>query len=136
MAREIWFRSNSPTHRELSNFWSCTVTVDGVMGDSAEHIYQALKCSPRWQMAVLSADGAVNAMRMGRRLGEPHADPQSVMRRIVHDKFTQNRALMELLLDTGDAELIEDNRGPWGGRDGGSNWLGAILMELRDRIEG
>lgn len=52
-------------------------------------------------------------------------------------KFSQNRNLIDVLLDTGDAKLIE--RSPkdpyWGGLLPDSlNKLGDFLMQLRDNI--
>ncbi len=63
------------------------------------------------------------------------------MRDIVNRKFTQNRRFGQMLLDTGDEEIIEGNS--WGdnfwgvsppGNPEGQNWLGIILMETRQRI--
>jgi ribA/ribD-fused uncharacterized protein len=53
-------------------------------------------------------------------------------------KFTQHDDLKKVLLDTGDAELIEDTTSDyyWGnGTNGtGKNMLGKILMETREII--
>jgi N-glycosidase YbiA len=56
-------------------------------------------------------------------------------------KFSGDPALSDLLLGTGDAELVEagfidDDAGRfWGRVNGiGENWLGRILMETRDRL--
>jgi ribA/ribD-fused uncharacterized protein len=52
-------------------------------------------------------------------------------------KFTQNSELGSFLLDTDDAELIEDSTSEpfWGIGDGsGLNWAGRILMEVRSRL--
>lgn len=80
-----------------------------------------------------------------------------VMDAVLRAKFTQHRALRALLLDTGDAELIEDSPvrassacmrptvlmgcewqvdAFWGwGSDGmGRNELGRALMRLRDKL--
>lgn len=61
-----------------------------------------------------------------------------VMKRCLVAKFTQNAALKKLLLDTGDADIIEDSPRDsfWGiGKKGdGANWLGRLLMEVRDEI--
>jgi ribA/ribD-fused uncharacterized protein len=61
-----------------------------------------------------------------------------VMRRADLAKFAQHRNLAELLLSTGDAELVEASPSEpfWGiGPDGrGLNWAGRILMEVRQRL--
>jgi ribA/ribD-fused uncharacterized protein len=55
-------------------------------------------------------------------------------------KFTQHEDLKQLLLETGDAEIIEDSPTDyyWGcGKDGfGKNMLGKLLMLLRDELKG
>jgi len=55
-------------------------------------------------------------------------------------KFTQNEYLKKYLLDTGDAELIEDSPYDpfWGrGKDrNGKNMMGKMLMELRKELKG
>ncbi len=53
-------------------------------------------------------------------------------------RFSQNPDLARLLLETGDAELVEDSPFEpfWGvGPDGaGLNWAGRVLMEVRARL--
>ena len=62
----------------------------------------------------------------------------SVMRQAVEAKFTQHAQLTRLLLDTGEARLIEHTEQDdyWGdGGDGhGRNMLGRILMEVREAL--
>lgn len=61
-----------------------------------------------------------------------------IMRKAVQAKFAQNKSLARRLLRTGMAELIEDSKSDafWGmGRDGkGHNWLGRILMDVRQAL--
>jgi ribA/ribD-fused uncharacterized protein len=61
-----------------------------------------------------------------------------VMREAVEAKFRQHDELRTLLLDTGDARLVEhtDNDDFWGdGGDGsGRNELGRILMAVREAL--
>ncbi len=77
---------------------------------------------------------------MGRERHRPlRADWESVkedvMRRALRAKFTAHPELRDLLLGTGDADLVENAPGDyyWGvGKDGsGKNRLGALLVELR-----
>jgi ribA/ribD-fused uncharacterized protein len=61
-----------------------------------------------------------------------------VMRRAVLRTFETHRALRDLLLSTGDEEIVENAPGDyyWGcGADGtGKNILGKILMEVRETL--
>ena len=64
------------------------------------------------------------------------------MRRVVEAKFRQNAALASVLLSTGNARIVEtatvDNavNRRWGEVNGkGQNWLGLILMEVRDLLQ-
>ena len=63
---------------------------------------------------------------------------EDVMRVAVRAKFTQHAALAEMLVATGDAEIVEHtpNDSYWGdGGDGsGKNRLGRILMEVRAEL--
>jgi len=58
-----------------------------------------------------------------------------VMREVLRAKFSQNQALAQLLLSTGERKLVEHTPKDrfWGdGGDGsGENQLGKLLMELR-----
>ena len=57
------------------------------------------------------------------------------MKLVLRAKFSQHTHLMQLLLDTGGAQLVEDSPHDafWGiGRDGtGKNQLGLLLQEIR-----
>jgi ribA/ribD-fused uncharacterized protein len=61
-----------------------------------------------------------------------------VMYKAVYAKFSQNSSLGQALKGTGNVELVEDSPidAFWGtGADGiGQNWLGKILMKVRDQI--
>ena len=57
----------------------------------------------------------------------------------VYEKFKQNSEILEILLNTGNEELIEATTDDyyWGcGKDGnGKNMLGKILMETREMFK-
>lgn len=60
---------------------------------------------------------------------------ESVMKRALIYKFSQHKDLLKLLIETGNAKLVEDSYTDsyWGGSILGSqNRLGSLLMELRD----
>jgi len=64
---------------------------------------------------------------------------EDVMYKVVLAKFVQNEELKYKLLDTGSAELIEENN--WGDRIWGTvngkgrNLLGKILMRVREELK-
>jgi N-glycosidase YbiA len=79
--------------------------------------------------------------RMGRSRARPlrpdwNEAKDDIMRRAVLRKFETHAGIRDLLLATGDEELVEKTTSDyyWGcGTDGtGTNMLGKILMEVRD----
>ena len=83
------------------------------------------------------------AARMGRSRERPlrgdwETVKDDIMREALQAKFRQHPSLRSLLLQTGDAELIEHTRNDsyWAdGEDGsGKNRLGQLLMELRAEL--
>ena len=63
-----------------------------------------------------------------------------IMREAVLTKFIQHTDLQEILIDTGNAPIVEHSERDsyWGdGGDGkGQNVLGKLLMEVRERLIG
>lgn len=136
-----WFREE---YEFLSNFYPAKLLFEGIVYDNAESAYQAQKLADpqaRKQFAHRYAD---EAKRMGQAL-DIRADWEQVklerMRRIVDAKFTQNPLLAKRLVETGSRRLMEGNY--WGdtywGVDlhtrEGENYLGQLLMELRERFQ-
>ena len=134
-------------YRFLSNFYKCPLEYDGLTYPNAEAAFQAQKCSdPAGRIRYTQIKNPVIAKRLGRHETLP-ADWEStcfdIMSAILHQKFA-NPELARQLLATGDAYLEEgnhwhDNR--WGHctcdkcRDKeGQNWLGKILMGIRDEL--
>jgi ribA/ribD-fused uncharacterized protein len=126
----------------LSNFYMATVRFDGKLYPSVEHAYQAAKTLDNISREIIrKAKTPSDAKKLGQGL-EIRADWNDVridiMRGLIREKF-ENPFLRPLLLATGDAELILNNRWNdkfWGiCRGTGENWLGKILMEERNRIK-
>ena len=127
----------------LSNFYEKPLTYDGITYQNSEAAFQAQKTTDidvRRQFADLDP---YNAKKMGRKLSlRPDWEQVKVqvMYEVVSAKFSQNPDLKEMLIATGDQELIEGN--DWGDRiwgqvDGnGQNLLGKILMRVRDELKG
>jgi hypothetical protein len=128
----------------FSNFSKHGFTLDGQYWPTSEHYFQAQKfAGTEHEEAVRLARAPKIAADMGRERKRPlRADWEAVkedaMRRALRAKFTQHADLRDLLLSTGDEEIVENAPGDfyWGcGKDGtGNNRLGALLMELREEL--
>jgi ribA/ribD-fused uncharacterized protein len=140
----IWFYSKSPEYGWLSNFSEDGFRLAGVRWPSVEHFYQAQKyAGTEAAERIRRAETPLKARKAGQdRSLHPRADwdavKEEVMRQAIRAKFEQNRRLRDLLLATGDEELVHESSSDlfWGrSREGvGENRLGAILMEVRQEL--
>jgi ribA/ribD-fused uncharacterized protein len=140
----IKFYSTSAEYGCFSNFSPHPIALGEKMWPTSEHYFQAQKfVGTADQEAIRSADSPMIAARMGRSRKRPLRDDwESVKDQVMHDavlaKFTQHPDLREVLLDTGDAQIVEHttNDNYWGdGGDGsGKNTLGQILMRVREAL--
>ncbi len=140
----IHFYSVVDVYGEFSNFAPFPLRIDGALWRTSEHYFQAQKfAGTRHLEEVRRAKTPMIAARMGRDRGRPlrrdwESVKRDVMRRALHAKFTQHEDLGELLLATGSARLVErtgqDRYWGDGGDGSGQNWLGRLLMELRDAL--
>lgn len=134
----------------LSNYCACPITIDGLTYRSAEAAFQAAKCNVPIDRAAFCTVPPNVAKAIGRKIKlrkgwEKERD--GIMADVIHAKFSQNPALAQALIDTGDAELIEGNTwndNYWGmcgctrcRSEGtkGLNKLGKILMAERTRLQ-
>lgn len=124
----------------LSNFYPCSIEIDGVRYESAEAAFQGQKSRQHAHMFAGHIT-TLEAKRLGRRIPinirEWNARRLDAMRRVVRAKFEQNPGLQEMLLAVTEP-IVEDNT--WGDtywgrcRGTGSNHLGQILEETRDAL--
>lgn len=125
----------------LSNFHTSTVTLDGDRYPTVEHAYQASKSTdPGVRAVIRRAKSPGEAKKLGRAVQiRPDWDDVKVglMKSFVREKFS-SPFLAHELLKTGDSELVYGNTWNdrfWGVcRGAGQNWLGRILMEVRDEL--
>jgi N-glycosidase YbiA len=124
---------------ELSYQWWATV----------EHYYQAHKFYQTKCEYLMPQIQAASTPELAAQLGrsceyQPHAEWDlrkcEIMYRAVFQKFSTHLDIQQILLDTLDAEIIEDSPVDyfWGcGRDrSGANHLGRILMQVRSDLQG
>ena len=128
-------------HYYLSNFSSFMVEWMGALWPTSEHAYQAAKFRDMFlRKSIRRATSAHEAKKLARRHSNeirPDWDEVKVdcMRSILTAKLQQHTFIQDMLVGTGDAELVEDSprdsfwgRGPdWDGE----NQLGNIWMGLR-----
>jgi ribA/ribD-fused uncharacterized protein len=126
-------------HRFLSNFWPAPVRYGGILFPTTEHAYQAAKSddvNEAIRVSLLKTPG--DAKRVGRTL-VVRENWEQIKRPIMLDVLRLKFNLPDLrrkLLATGDVLLVEGNT--WGDRywgvcNGvGENWLGRLLMQVRE----
>lgn len=141
-------------YRFLSNFYPCVIEHQGISYPSNEHYYVAMKVTDeqfingryytpgdfREMIATIESPNIVK--KLGERVKlrkDWDSKKLEFMNWGVREKF-KNNTLKELLLSTGDEELIEGNTWKdtfWGVCNGkGKNHLGKILMEVRRELRG
>jgi len=138
-------------YKFLSNFYEAEFEYEGIWYKTVEHAYQERKATTEeYRQKIRIAPNAMSAARLGRSKSCPLRTDWldikgDVMRPIVEAKFSQNPYLMKMLLDTGDAYLVEGNY--WHDNYFGScsckecqekeqplNMLGRILMGIRSGL--
>ncbi len=119
----------------LSNFYSFPITYEGYTFQNNEAAFQAAKCPERMQDFCGLNPNEAKYLGLRVRLRPDWEEVKAqIMYEICKVKF-EDEELRQMLLDTGDAELICGNTWGdtiWGFCDGeGENRLGKILMRIR-----
>lgn len=128
----------------LSNFHPAHIIFEGVAYPTSEHAYQASKTfNERQRAAIQTANCPGRAKALGQHVDlRPNWEEIKidVMREILRVKFAPKTRLAKMLVNTGDAILIEGNTWNdtfWGEcpLGNGQNWLGKLLMEIRKELQ-
>lgn len=130
-------------YRWLSNFEPCKVYYEGLLYPSSEAAYQAAKIRVdyRHNLQTVSAAKTKREWKKYPLIDDSKEEwderKYDVMSVILFDKFYRNKGLRQKLIETGDKYLEELNH--WKDQDwgvdvklGGKNYLGKILMKIRD----
>lgn len=133
-------------HSFLSNFYLKDIKYKGIVYQSAEHLYQASKCSKVSDMEKIRNAKSPRSAKIIGRFVQMRPDWEvkktGVMEKILRLKF-RNSKLKKLLRATGDVQLIEKNYWHdtfWGvcnctkHKGTGQNMLGTLLMKIRAEI--
>jgi N-glycosidase YbiA len=143
-AMTINFYRTGDDFGSFSNFAPYPITINGKIWPTSEHYFQGQKFTGTdHEEAIRLAKSPMIAARMGRDRSKPlrsdwESTKDEVMRESVRAKFTQHAELRKILINTGNALIVEhtENDSYWGdGGDGsGKNMLGRILMEIRAEL--
>lgn len=148
MPKVIEFSRASEEYGCFSNFYPCSVKFGNHTYLNTEAAWHSLKdTDPATRLKYCTMTGSA-AKRAGRR-GYCRFDwdyvSTELMIAVVFAKFDQNAELRDILLSTGDAELVENTTGWHDNRWGncncpkcidipGENRLGKVLMHVRALI--
>ena len=131
-------------NRFLSNFYPAEFLYGEWICKTAEHAYQASKA--RFSLdaeEIISARSPGHAKRLARQIvlrPDWLSERENIMLSILRVKFTPGSLPANLLLETGEARLVETNTWGdtfWGVCNGyGKNTLGILLTQIRDEIRG
>lgn len=129
-------------YRFLSNFWPSVVNFDGQQYQSVEHAFQAAKTTNLKEREFIRSQPTPGKAKQAGRSVTLRSDWEKikidVMRNLLIEKFNQY-PLKQLLLSTGDEELVEGNNWGdvfWGVCNGaGENHLGKLLMKIRNILK-
>jgi ribA/ribD-fused uncharacterized protein len=140
----VYFYSVRDEYGCFSNFSPHGFELDGKHWPTSEHYFQAMKFKgSSVEERIRAAPSPKDAANLGRERSFPlREDWESVkddiMREAVWAKFSTHGDIRQILLGTGDEEIVEKalHDSYWGcGPDGnGRNMLGKILMEARARF--
>lgn len=129
----------------FSNFSRHHLFLKDKMWKTSEHYFQAQKfAGTSHEEELRVAHSPMEVAKMGRDRKRPlrkdwEEVKDDIMREALRAKFTQNKDLKKILLESGDAELVEHtaNDSYWGdgGNGSGKNMLGKLLMELREELK-
>lgn len=125
----------------LSNFFTTAITYDGITYKNSEAAFQSAKLVDMEQRKQFASLSGGEAKKLGQKVhirDDWEQAKYNIMHDIVSAKFSQNDDIRQKLLNTGDCKLEEGNTWgdkTWGTVNGeGKNWLGEILMAVRDEL--
>ncbi len=144
-----FYRSNEKPYGVFSNLYRRTIIFEGVTYATSEHAYQAGKARKddvrEWMLSAPSPS-LVAMVAHGLYVWDVTPNWSKIkfdrMRAVLLAKFSQHEDLRKILLDTGNARLVESATVKnsvnleWGEVNGqGKNMLGVLLMEVRSSLQ-
>lgn len=139
----ILFSSPSEFYGPFSNFSKHAITVNGKLYGTTEHYYQSMKfldsaIQEQIRMALTPKEAKQIAYNNSSLIRKDWENIKySVMKGALQIKLQQHEKVFDLLMSTGNKEIIENRKTDqvWGIGDGtGENLLGKCWMELREQF--
>jgi len=128
----------------FSNYSSLPVKYKSVTYPTSEHAYQAAKFENNKEIstAIKNAQSPSEAKRISteyKNLERKNWEKIKLqtMSEIIHEKAKQHAEVQRKLLETGDAQILENSEDYFWGRgkdDSGQNHLGKIWMQIREEL--
>jgi N-glycosidase YbiA len=133
----------TPDFYVFNNFSAHAVEFRGELYPTAEHAYQAAKCTdPRGKEEIRNARSPLLAKGLANEKYRPARDPEwddkklAIVAEILRAKLAQHAEAREALIKSSGEEIVEDSPTDyfWGaGADGsGQNMLGKMWMKIRE----
>jgi ribA/ribD-fused uncharacterized protein len=140
-----FYRANERPYGVFSNLYRRPIVFEGIKFLTAEHAYQAGKARKKevrdWLLKAPTPSllaMAAHGLYTWDIVPDWSVTKYDRMRKVLYAKFSQHEDLKQLLLNTGNARLVETGKVPnavnrtWGKVNGkGLNMLGSLLMEVR-----
>jgi len=140
-----FYRANEKPYGVFSNLYRRPIAFEGIEFPTAEHAYQAGKARKKevrdWLLKAPTPSllaMAAHGLYTWDIVPDWSVTKFDRMRKVLYAKFSQHEDLKQLLLNTGNARLVETGTVPnavnktWGKVNGkGLNMLGRLLMEVR-----
>lgn len=143
MGQLLFYGEKTGKYKSFSNFSNHPIELNGYVWKTVEHYFQAqkFKGTPYFDY-IRNLDTPKEAAYEGRKYPLPpnwKAIRYDIMKKAVKAKLLQHPEVAELLLSTGDQEIVENNPKDeiWanGNNNSGTNLFGKILMELRKELK-
>ncbi|MCC6584716.1 MAG: NADAR family protein [Chitinophagales bacterium] len=138
----ILFYSRKGKYGFFSNYYFSPIVINSIEYPTLEHYYQASKSDnliDHLKIASVSTPEEAKELSKGVSI-KTNWDTIKIpiMYRCIHAKFTQNNKLRDKLIKTKGKVIIEHGPDKFWGHDGqdGNNYLGRILMMVRDQMIG
>lgn len=143
-----FYRVTEKPYGCFSNFYKSPMVIDGETWPTVEHYFQAMKFPnhPEIRDLIRIEPKPIETKHIANKqygylVDKKHWEEikDEVMYKALLAKYTQHEDLKQILLSTGDSEIIEHtaNDTYWadGGDGSGKNVLGKLLMKVREEIK-